>query len=179
MDAVKTIGTQNTEVRQPGWTRRVLIGRDPIRTLIRIVIWVLLIVLIRSYVLLPIRVEGVSMLPTYKENGINFVNCLAYVFHPPQRGDVVAIRYSGRSVMLCKRIVGLPGETIAFRDGHVEINGQPLEEPYVKRPCTWEQAPELVGPDEYYVVGDNRSMDFDQHTKGRAERVRIVGKVAL
>lgn len=179
LDSVKTIGTEAPEVREPGWVRRVLIGRDPLRTLGRIVIWVLLIVLVRSYVLLPIRVEGVSMLPTYEENRINFVNCLAYRFHPPQRGDVVAIRYAGRSVMLCKRIVGLPGETIAFRNGHVEINGQALDEPYVKRPCNWDQPPELIGIDEYYVVGDNRSMDFDQHTKGRAERVRIVGKLVL
>ena len=119
------------------------------------------------------------MLPTYKENGVNFVNCLAYAFHPPQRGDVVAIRYAGRSVMLCKRIVGLPGEMIAFHHGHIEINGEALDEPYVKRSCNWEHAPERIGPDEYYVVGDNRSMDFDQHTKGRADRSRIVGKILL
>jgi signal peptidase I len=81
--------------------------------------------------------------------------------------------------MLCKRIVGLPGETIAFHEGHVELNGEPLDEPYVKRPCNWEHGPERIGPDEYYVVGDNRSMDFDQHTKGKAERIRIVGKVLL
>ncbi len=161
------------------WVRRVLIGRDPVRTLIRAVVWIVVLVVVRSYVLLPIRVEGVSMLPTYKENGINFVNCLAYVFHPPQRGDIVAIRYAGRSIMLCKRIVGLPGEIIAFHQGHVEINGQMLEESYVMRPCNWEQAPERIGPDEYYVVGDNRSMDFDNHTKGRAQRSRIVGKILL
>jgi len=170
---------QGAEGPKHHWVRRALIGRDPARTLVRIFVWIILILVIRSYMLLPIRVEGVSMLPNYKENGIHFVNCLAYVFHPPQRGDVVAIRYSGRSVMLCKRIVGLPGEIISFRDGHVEINGAPLDEPYLKRPCNWDHSAELIGPDEYYVVGDNRSMDFDQHTKGRAERVRIVGKVVL
>jgi len=119
------------------------------------------------------------MLPNYPENGINFVNCIAYAFHPPQRGDVVAIRYSGRSIMLCKRIVGLPGEVVGFHHGHIEINGETLDEPYVKRPCTWEHAPERLGPDEYYVVGDNRSMDFEQHTKGIADRSRIVGKILL
>ena len=163
----------------PGLIRRVLIGRSPLRTLVRVVVWVLLIVVIRTYVFLPIRVEGVSMTPTYKEDGINFVNCLAYLFHSPQRGDVVAIRYAGRSVMLCKRIVGLPGEVIAFRAGHVEINGEPLDEPYVKQPCNWQHAPERLGPNEYYVVGDNRSMDFDLHTKGIADRDRIVGKILL
>ena len=163
----------------PGLLRRMLIGSHPSRTLLRVVIWIVLIVAIRNYVLLPIRVEGVSMLPTYPENGINFVNCIAYLVHPPQRGDVVAIRYSGRSVMLCKRIVGLPGEVVGFHAGHVEINGEVLDEPYVKRPCNWEHAPERLGPGEYYVVGDNRSMDFEQHTKGIADRSRIVGKILL
>lgn len=173
------MATEAVQMSQPNWLRRVLIGRNPVRTLGRIIVWIALIVVIRTYVLLPIRVEGVSMLPTHKENGVNFVNCLAYAFHPPQRGDIVAIRYAGRSVMLCKRIVGLPGEIIAFHHGHIEINGEPLDEPYVKRPCNWEHAPERVGPDEYYVVGDNRSMDFEQHTQGRAERARIVGKILL
>jgi len=165
--------------QKPGLMRRVLIGSNPTRTLVRIVVWIVLIVAIRTYVLLPIRVEGVSMLPTYPENGINFVNCIAYAFHPPQRGDVVAIRYSGRSVMLCKRIVGLPGEVVGFHQGHVEINGEVLEERYVKLRCNWEHAPERLGPGEYYVVGDNRSMDFEQHTKGIADRNRIVGKILL
>ncbi len=175
------MGTEGEPLRKPGWLRRVLIGRNPSRTLARVVVWIVLLVVIRTYVLLPIRVEGVSMLPTYKENKINFVYCLAYTFHPPQRGDVVAISYSPtfRSIMLCKRIIGLPGEIIAFHHGRVEINGEPLDEPYLKRPCNWEHAPERIGPNEYYVVGDNRSMDFEQHTQGRAERGRIVGKILL
>jgi len=171
-----------TEVQdqpKPGLVRRALIGRSPPRTLARVVIWIVVIFAIRTYALLPIRVEGVSMLPTYKENRINFVNCLAYTFHPPQRGDVVAIRYSGRSIMLCKRIVGLPGEVVAFHNGHIEINGEVLDEPYVKSRCNWEHAPERLGSKEYYVVGDNRSMDFELHTKGIADRDRIVGRILL
>ena len=173
------MATVGEELARPSWLRRVVIGRDPAWTLVRVVVWILLLVVIRSYVFLPIRVEGVSMLPTYKENGINFVNCLAYRFHPPQRGDIVAIRYHGRSIMLCKRIVGMPGEIIAFHHGHILINGELLQEPYVKRPCNWEHAPERIGPNEYYVVGDNRSMDFENHTQGRAERSKIVGKILL
>ena len=58
--------------------------------------------------------------------------------------------------MFMKRIVWLPGETVAFHEGRLLINGQPLAEPYVKFPCNWEQQPKQVGPNEYYVVGDNR-----------------------
>lgn len=173
------MSTEVEEAPKPGLLRRVLIGRNPARTLARLVVWIVVILAIRNYVLLPIRVEGVSMLPTYRDNQINFVNCVAYRFHAPQRGDVIAIRYSGRSIMLCKRIIGLPGEVVAFHEGHVEINGDALDEPYVKRPCSWEHAPEKLGPNEYYVVGDNRSMDFEQHTQGKAVRERIVGKILL
>ncbi len=161
----------------PGWIQRVLIGRDPRWTLVRAVIWVAVIWLVANYVLLPIRVRGVSMLPTYQENGYKLVNCLVYKFHPPQRGDIVAIRLAGKHLMYCKRVVALPGETIAFHEGHILINGQVLDEPYLKRPCNWEQPPEAVGPNEYYVVGDNREMGFHDHEQGRATRERIVGKV--
>ena len=60
--------------------------------------------------------------------------------------------------MLLKRIIGLPGETVAFVNGHVLINGQILDEPYEKSDCDWNAAPVTLGPDQYYYVGDNRSM---------------------
>ncbi len=163
----------------PSVLRRVLIGRNPRRTLLRMAVWVAAVLLISRFVLLPIRVQGISMLPTYKTSSINCVNCLAYAFHPPRRGDVVAIKLAGRHVMYLKRIIGLPGETIAFHEGHVFINGQELAEPYLKYPCNWEHQAELIGPNEYYVVGDNRSMDFYNHEQGISTRDRIVGKILL
>jgi signal peptidase I len=168
----------DSEVR-PGWIQRVLIGKNPKRTLVRMAIWAVVLVFIGNFVLLPIRVVGISMLPTYTESRVAVVNCLAYAFRPPQRGDVVAIRLAGKHVMYCKRVIALPGETIAFQRGRVLINGEPLEEPYLKLPCNWNRPPLAVGTDEYYVVGDNRSMDFELHEQGRAERKRIVGKVML
>lgn len=173
------MATNDTSAPKANWVTRVIIGRDPKRTLVRILVWVGLILLVYRFALLPIRVQGISMLPTYKENGVNVVNRLAYLFRPPQRGDVVAIRYAGEHIMLCKRIVGLPGERVAFHDGRLLINGQPLNEPYLKLPCNWEHAEETVDPNEYYVVGDNRSMDYDLHYQGRPTRDRIVGKLVL
>jgi signal peptidase I len=177
--SVAIMETNGTTSVWPNWVIRVLIGRNPRITLVRVVIWVAVMMVVSRFVLVPIRVEGISMLPTYKENGIKFVNCLAYVLHPPQRGDIVAIKITGKSIMLCKRIVALPGETIAFHEGRLIINGEILEEPYVNGPCNWELAPEPVGPDEYYFVGDNRTMDYEQHTQGRTFRQRILGKVVL
>jgi len=167
------------ETGESSWLRTVLIGRRPDRTAVRIVVLIVTCCVVFRFVLLPIRVEGMSMMPNYKENRVNFVNRLAFVFHPPRRGDVVAIRTSGISIMFMKRIIGLPGETVAFHRGHIFINGNLLEEPYLKYRCDWELPPKRLGPDEYYFVGDNRSMPAVDHTQGVAARPRIVGKVLL
>ena len=165
-----------------GWLRRVLIGRNPKRTLARIVVLVVLVLLARQYVIKPIRVIGPSMLPTYQDRGINFVNRLAYLRSAPKRGDVVAIRITGESIMYMKRIIGLPGETVAFHEGRVYINNVLLNEPYidfVKFPCNWEHEPVTLDEDQYYVVGDNRTMLEDDHVHGIARRIKIVGKILL
>jgi len=161
------------------WVQRVVIGRNPYITLIRIIVLVVTCLVVFKFVLIPIRVEGVSMLPTYKGGRINFVNRLAYMFHEPQRGDVVAIRLAGRHVMYMKRIIGKPGETISFHAGQTFINGQPLDEPYLKTEWSWEAAPRQLGDDEYYFVGDNRTMPMMDHEQGKAHRERIIGKVLL
>jgi len=169
----------NTETAEPTWLRIVLIGRNPKRTFVRLVCVAVTLVLMAKFVLLPIRVEGGSMLPTYKDNRINFINRLAYVRSQPKRGDVVGIRLAGPHLMYMKRIIGLPGEEVAFHNGHAVINGEVLDEPYVKFPCDWERAPVKLAPDEYFFVGDNRSMAQLDHTFGKGARERIVGKILL
>jgi signal peptidase I len=164
---------------KPDWLQIIAIGRNPQTTLIRIVFLVVACVILFHFVLLPVRVDGISMLPTYKNGSVNFSNRLAYLWHGPQRGDVVTVRYAGYHLMLMKRIIGLPGETVAFSDGTVLINGQPLDEPYEKTPGHWTLPPRKLGPDEYYIVGDNRTMRWQDHTFGVVERFRIVGKVLL
>jgi len=176
------MATQGQTPELRSWWLIVLIGRRPRRTLARIAVLVIVCVLVFKFVLVPVRIQGPSMLPTCRENQIHLVNRLAYGFHAPRRGDVVAIQMiqmAGQHVMLLKRIVGLPGETVAFHDGRLFINGQMLDEPYVRYSCDWEMKPVTVGPDWYYVVGDNRSMAWADHHQGRAPRERIVGKLLL
>src|SRR4051794_27626167 len=122
------MGTAAEDPGAPSWVRIAVIGRNPKRTLVRIVVMIVTCFVMVKFVFLPIKVEGVSMLPTYKERGVNFINRLAYRFHDPKRGDVVAVRLAGEHVMFLKRIVGLPGETVAFRDGQLVINGQIVPE---------------------------------------------------
>lgn len=161
----------------------IAIGRRPRATLVRIAVLAAVCFITFKFVLLPVRIAGISMEPTYPDRQIHVVNRLAYLFHEPRRGDVVSIRFSkpkffsSPSEMLMKRIIGLPGDTVTFEDGHAYINGKRLPEPYVKFPCDWNHAPIVCGPDQYYVVGDNRSMPFANHTQGRADRDRIIGKL--
>jgi signal peptidase I len=162
----------------PRWLQAVVIGRRPLWTLARIAVIVVAALVIFKYVLTPpLRVSGISMLPTYRNGQINFLNRLAYYRHPPERGDVVGIRYSGEHKLLLKRIVALPGEKIAFKNGKLYIDDKEMEEPYVKTECDWNMPPRRLAAEEYYVVGDNRSMAFADHMQGVALREQIVGRV--
>src|SRR6185437_8193107 len=167
--------------RMPAWLRIAVIGRKPKRTLVRALVLALFCFVffkffVFKYIVLPVRIEGYSMFPTYHDWGINFVNRLAYRHSDPQRGDVVGIRMAGPSIMLMKRIVGLPGETVAFENGKLMINGKQIPEPYLKHhsPAPF-MDPVTLGANEYYVIGDNR-MNSDQ---GRIDRDRIMGKIIL
>ena len=174
------MGTNADAAQEPSLLTRVLIGRKPKRTLVRIVILVAVAFLGRAFVLLPVKVYGPSMSPTYLDHSIHIINRLAYLFHEPQRGDAVAIRLlAGGHIMYLKRIIGLPGETVAFHQGQLYINGHPLDEPYVMLRSNWEHKAEPIGPNQYYVVGDNRGMAWEEHAQGRPTRDLIVGKVFL
>lgn len=164
------------------WLRVAAIGRRPKRTLVRLAVLAVLSALIFKFALVPIRVTGISMEPTFHDHAVNFINRLAYVRGRPQRGDVIGLRLSPNAsgafhVLLLKRLVGLPGETISFSDGHVCVNGEPQEEPYLKWRSQWNLPEKTLGPDDYYFVGDNRTMPPSQHEHGIASRSQIVGRV--
>lgn len=139
---------------------RFLIGGNPAFTIARAVVWVILFVLIFRYVVQGIRVTGQSMEPTYTHGQIRFVNRLAYKKQLPQRGDVVAVASPTlKNVLILKRILGLPGERIAIIKGIIYINGEPLNEPYVKGTTSFRSRREYtLQPREYFVIGDNRDV---------------------
>jgi signal peptidase I len=175
-----TAQNQTTQTpRLPHWLRIVLVGRNLTFTLSRITVLIVTCFVVFKFILLPIRLEEISMLPTHKEGSVNFMNRLAYLRHEPQRGDVVGIRLAGYHLMYMKRIIGLPGETVAFANGRILIDGEVLDEPYEKFNCDWNLPPVKLGPNEYYVIGDNRTMPPQYHVHGVATRDRIVGKLLL
>lgn len=155
--------------------REAALGRNPRRTLVRIAVLVVISIAVFGWVLIPVRTYGDSMLPTYRSGSFHLVNRVPYLFRQPARGDVVALQMAGWSVVYVKRIVGLPGESIGFRDGLLTVNGKALIEPYVRQRATWNMRETTLARGEYFVVGDNRGMRIEEHEFGRVTRGRIAG----
>lgn len=147
----------------PPWWKRLVFGKNPKRTLFRLVFLVVTCLVVFRGVLIPIRVSGFSMYPTYRDGKVNVVNHQAYRWKKPKRGDVIAFRLPEEgNVVLLKRIVGLPGERVIVVKGRPFINGQPLSEPYAvlgKNPLS-SQKEITLRDDEFYVIGDNRSISW-------------------
>jgi signal peptidase I len=185
MSALNQTTPVSSSPAQSGWVRVVIIGRNWKLTLARLAVLVVTCIVVFRLILLPVRVEGISMQPTYRNGSVNFVNRLAYWRHGPKRGDVVGIRLSDPSIMwpslmYLKRVIGLPGETVTFVNGTVYINGRALNEPYEPpNDCDWDLPPVKLGPTEYFVVGDNRAMPAQFHEHGKVESDHIVGKAVL
>jgi signal peptidase I len=146
------------------------------RYLLRVVIVTAAAFLFFRYVLRPVHVQGGSMEPTYHDGSFNFCVCVRYIFSEPKRGDVVTVKFAGTELMLLKRVVAVSGDTVAFDNGMLVINGQPQKEPYVKyRSADWNLSPRTVLPGHVYVVGDNRSMEQSSHRFGQTALSRIAG----
>jgi signal peptidase I len=171
-------------IEQPEFTpptrslmQRAFFGGNTRNTIIRAGVFILFCAVLFGWVLRPIRVTGISMLPTYADRSLNFVNLLSYKLGEPQRGDVVSIGRLGDRAMLMKRIIVLPGETYSINNGVMFVDGEPLNEPYVKFREKWQSPPRTLGASEYLVIGDNRGMEMEAHYFGVAERPQLLGKI--
>ena len=158
-------------------TRRIIFGPDPRRTLVRVVVLAVISFITFGWVLMPVRAEGISMLPTYESGSLHLVNRVAYLNSKPSRGEVIAIKLAGPHVLYVKRIIAMPGERVAFVKGQVYVNGAPLAEPYVRNRRLWDVPEVTLTSREYFVVGDNRGMRAADHDFGRVDVSRIVGKL--
>lgn len=147
------------------------------RFLLRIFLLVCITWFIFSFLLIPLRIEGHSMVPTYRDGSFALCWRLQYLFSPPKRGDVVTVRFAGKKVMLLKRIVGLAGDTVSFRNGQLYINNNLVSEPYVVNNSKWQLAERVVKPGYVYVVGDNRGTSMQRHKFGQVKSKRIIGGV--
>lgn len=151
----------------------------PLREIIETVVLTVVIFAAINTVTGRFRIEGPSMMPNLQQGQYVIINKIVYRLGSPQRGDIIVFhhpRNPGRD--LIKRIIGLPGETVEIRDGKVQADGTPLDEPYVFYDSHYSGHYQL-GPDEYFVLGDNRPNSDDSHNWGTLTRDQIVGKAWL
>ena len=130
----------------------------------------------------PVRVEGTSMLPRLGDQDRLFINKFVYHFAEIHRGDVVVFHYPrDPQKSYIKRVIAVPGDELRIDDGRTYINGRLLPEPYVPRRFhdTRSQDAMVIQPEQYFVMGDHRSISSDSRDFGPVPRDLIYGKAAF
>lgn len=142
--------------------------RSILRELLETAVLTIAIFLVVRVALQNFKVEGESMTPNLHNNEYILVNKIDYMIHNPTRGDIIvfhAVPAGQPDKDFIKRVIGLPGETVAVHNNFVWINGHKLKEPYINaahRPLyTW--GPRKVPAGDYFVLGDNRNNSDDSH----------------
>ena len=156
-----------------------------LRTLL---VWVLLALVLRWAVIEPRWIPSGSMLPTLQLEDRVLVEKLrvrlhrplpagtVVVFHPPPQ--LQAAGY-GAETALIKRLMGLPGDRIAVRDGQLWRNGQPVQPDWSAEPMAYTLAELTVPPGELLVLGDNRNASLDSHLWGTLPEEELIGTAVL
>jgi len=148
--------------------------------------FILLLVMVFAF---PSFITGNGMAPTLKNKAVVFHNKIQYQFQDPKRGDIVSYRPFGCfpfklfAIKYIHRIIALPGETIEWKNYEIWVNNRKLEEPYMFDPFTnrYTETNEFekvtLKDDEYFVIGDNRSISVDSRRFGPVKRENIISKV--
>jgi signal peptidase I len=155
--------------------RRLRVLREVVET----VALTVLIFLAFRFVFQNYRVDGHSMVPTFQDQQYILVNRAAYLFHPPERGDVIVFEYPIDPTQdYIKRIMGIPGDHVQVdQEGVVTVNGVRLREPYVSEITNPYQPTDItLKADQYFVLGDNRGDSSDSRVWGTVPRQNIIGK---
>jgi len=154
------------------------------------VVAIAMALLIQAFLVKPYRIPSESMENTLLIGDRVLVDRISWRFSEPERGDIVVFHPPGPGPVLIKRIVGMPGDTLALRDGAVYVDGRRLSEPYVRhvddRPeptepfdtgLSWAlQQPCKVPVGSYFLMGDNRTDSKDSRDFGPVARGKLVGR---
>lgn len=149
-----------------------------IKELLTYIIIIILVVLVRVFLITPVRVDGESMYPTLKDKEILLLNKFDKKY---ERFDIVVFNYSGSK--LIKRVIGLPGEHIKFVNNKLYINGKEVKDvenveftlDYDIKQLDYDVIPENT----YFLVGDNRGNSTDSRLIGPISKDEIIGKVNI
>ena len=146
-----------------------------------VVLAVVIVIPFRLYVAQPFIVDGLSMYSTFDNGHYLIIDELSYRFREPARGEVIVFEYpNDPDKYFIKRIIGLPGETVAINNSQVTIinkenpEGFTLAEPYVTLPKN-ENFRANLNDKEYFVMGDNRASSSDSRVWGALPAGNIVG----
>lgn len=140
---------------------------------------------IRTFVAEARYIPSGSMEPTLQINDKLIIDKISYDFSSPKRGDIVVFNPTKRLTAenfhdaFIKRVIGLPGEKVAVKNGKVYINDTPIKENYLEAKPDYQWGPVVVPAGSYLVLGDNRNNSYDSHYWGFVPRNKIVGKAIL
>ena len=142
-----------------------------LKDIIPYIIIILVVVGIRTYMFTPIKVNGTSMSPTLLPNELMILNKIGK--NNLNRFDIVVVKEEKKYII--KRIIALPGESVAYIDGKLYINEKVVKDDYSKSRTNDFNEIKLAN-DEYFVMGDNRSVSSDSRYIGPIKKEQIIGK---
>ena len=146
-----------------------------IKELIPYLVIILVVLVIRTFVITPIVVQGESMVPTLLGNEVMILKKYDTSY---QRFDIVVVDKSVEGDNLIKRVIGLPGETIRYTDGKLYINDKVVKDKYAFG-ITNDFREVKLGKDEYFLMGDNRGVSLDSRTLGIIKHNEIEGTAGI
>lgn len=146
-----------------------------IRELIPYLIIILVVLILRTFVVTPIIVSGESMVPTLDGGELMILKKYDTSY---ERFDIVVVNKNVEGDNLIKRVIGLPGETIRYRNGNLYINDEIIEDTYAYGE-TGNFREITLGNDEYFLMGDNREISLDSRSLGIIKNKEIEGTVGI
>lgn len=141
------------------------------------IIIIVVVLLIKTYIATPVKVNGNSMNNTLKDNDIMILDKITYRFQKIERFDIVVLK-NGDDYLI-KRVIGLPGETVEYKNNKLYINGKNVDEKFIHEKTDDFVMNEKIPDDCYFVVGDNRPISKDSRYIGVINKKDILGKTSL
>lgn len=138
-------------------------------------ITIILVILVKKYIVTPIKVNGDSMYDTLKDGDIMILNIIDYRLHGANRFDIV-VADEGTEYLI-KRVIGLPGEKIEYKDNQLYVNGKKIKDSYATEKT--DDFVVEVPKDSYFIMGDNRTNSVDSRRLGAFKKNELKGITKL